>query len=109
MTNITFLAPFYIENKLYTEPSYRNSPKLTHSSPPPCLQADAESDSDDDTAAAGSNSTSTDAAGNDDLALINALTGAPLEGDSLLYVVPVCGPYSIMNNFKFKVKLTPGI
>ena len=76
---------------------------------PPHLQADAESDSDDDAAAAGSNSTSTDAATNDDLALINALTGAPLEGDSLLYVVPVCGPYSIMNNFKFKVKLTPGI
>ena len=74
-----------------------------------CPKADAESDSDDDAAATGSTSTSTDAAANDDLALINALTGAPLEGDSLLYVVPVCGPYSIMNNFKFKVKLTPGM
>jgi len=70
---------------------------------------DVDYDSDDDDGAA------TGVAGgagadnsNDDLALINALTGAPLEGDSLLYTVPVCGPYAIMNNFKFKVKLTPG-
>ena len=66
-----------------------------------------DSDSEDEAAAAGGAAASADAL-NEDLALINALTGAPLEDDSLLYVVPVCGPYAIMNNFKFKVKLTPG-
>ncbi len=28
--------------------------------------------------------------------------------DILLYAVPVCGPYTAMSNYKFKVKLTPG-
>ena len=68
------------------------------------MQPAADSDSEDDEAVG---SATTDAA-SADLALINALTGAPIEEDSLLYVIPVCGPYSVMNNFKFKVKLTPG-
>jgi len=65
-----------------------------------------DSDSEDEAAAVGTSASAE--ASNEDLALINALTGAPLEEDTLLYVVPVCGPYAIMNNYKFKVKLTPG-
>jgi hypothetical protein len=63
-------------------------------------------DSDDDDGAAGGAAVADAAA--DDVALINMLTGSPLEEDVLLYVVPVCAPYSVMNNFKYKVKLTPG-
>ncbi|XP_028966348.1 nuclear export mediator factor NEMF [Galendromus occidentalis] len=45
----------------------------------------------------------------DDLtAILNSLTGTPLPEDVLLYGVPVCAPYSIMTNYKFKVKVTPG-
>lgn len=40
--------------------------------------------------------------------LLDSLTGTPLPEDILLFCVPVCGPYSAMNNFKYKVKLTPG-
>ena len=36
------------------------------------------------------------------------LTGIPVAEDVLLYAVPMCGPYSIFSNFKYKVKLTPG-
>uniref|UniRef100_A0A915JIT5 Uncharacterized protein n=1 Tax=Romanomermis culicivorax TaxID=13658 RepID=A0A915JIT5_ROMCU len=41
----------------------------------------------------------------------DALVGIPAENDPdeiLLYAVPVCAPYSIMVNWKYKVKLTPG-
>eukprot|EP01137_Pigoraptor_chileana_P019675 Opistho-2@81013 len=41
--------------------------------------------------------------------LLNALTGAPLANDELLFAVPVCAPYSAMSAYKFRVKLTPGI
>lgn len=44
----------------------------------------------------------------EDLDLLDSLTGIPLPDDILLFCVPVCGPYSAMNNFKYKVKLTPG-
>jgi predicted ribosome quality control (RQC) complex YloA/Tae2 family protein len=37
-----------------------------------------------------------------------ALTGMPKKEDILLYAVPVCGPYEAMQNYKYKVKLTPG-
>ena len=39
---------------------------------------------------------------------VDQLTGCPVLEDTLLYAVPMCGPYSTFNNFKFKVKLTPG-
>lgn len=39
---------------------------------------------------------------------VEKLTGCPLPEDTLLYAVPMCGPYSAFNNFKYKVKLTPG-
>jgi hypothetical protein len=39
---------------------------------------------------------------------LDSLTGLPLADDVLLFAVPICGPYSAMQNFKYKVKLTPG-
>lgn len=36
------------------------------------------------------------------------LTGTPLPEDVLLYAVPVCAPYCVLKDFKYKVKLTPG-
>ncbi|RYH14201.1 DUF814 domain-containing protein [archaeon] len=36
------------------------------------------------------------------------LTEAPLPEDTLLFALPVCGPYMSMQRFKYKVKLTPG-
>lgn len=43
-----------------------------------------------------------------DLAVFETLTMAPLSEDTLLFVVPVCAPYSTMQKFKYKVKITPG-
>lgn len=40
---------------------------------------------------------------------LEKLTGCPVVEDTLLYAVPVCGPYSSMKDFKYKVKLTPGL
>ncbi|KAF7254942.1 hypothetical protein EG68_08639 [Paragonimus skrjabini miyazakii] len=40
--------------------------------------------------------------------LMDTLTGQPVDGDVLLYALPVCAPYSALMNYKFKVKLTPG-
>jgi NFACT protein C-terminal domain len=39
---------------------------------------------------------------------LEKLTGKPHPEDALLYAVPMCGPYSSLKDFKFKVKLTPG-
>lgn len=36
------------------------------------------------------------------------LTGCPLPEDTILYAVPMCGPYLSMQGLKYKVKLTPG-
>lgn len=43
-----------------------------------------------------------------DLELLSQLSGCPLPDDELLFAVPVVAPYSALNNYKFKVKLTPG-
>ncbi|XP_054084386.1 ribosome quality control complex subunit NEMF homolog [Zeugodacus cucurbitae] len=43
-----------------------------------------------------------------DVAMLDALTGQPLEGDELLFVIPVVAPYQSLQNYKFRVKLTPG-
>ncbi|KAG5190531.1 hypothetical protein JKP88DRAFT_352683 [Tribonema minus] len=40
--------------------------------------------------------------------VLDALTGVPLVNDILLHAVPVCAPYSCLQRYKFKVKLTPG-
>ena len=45
---------------------------------------------------------------NDETDMVDSLTGLPVDEDELLFVVPVCAPYSTLNNYKFKVKLTPG-
>ncbi|XP_059148218.1 ribosome quality control complex subunit NEMF-like [Physella acuta] len=43
-----------------------------------------------------------------DSALLDALTGVPVEEDELLFAVPVWAPYNAITNYKFKVKLQPG-
>ncbi|XP_018801731.1 PREDICTED: nuclear export mediator factor NEMF homolog [Bactrocera latifrons] len=43
-----------------------------------------------------------------DVAMLDALTGQPLEDDELLFVIPVVAPYQALQNYKFRVKLTPG-
>ncbi|XP_033164797.1 nuclear export mediator factor NEMF homolog [Drosophila mauritiana] len=43
-----------------------------------------------------------------DVDLLNSLTGQPHEGDELLFAIPVVAPYQALQNYKFKVKLTPG-
>ena len=40
--------------------------------------------------------------------MLDSLTGLPRADDTLLFAVPVCGPYAALQNYKFKVKLTPG-
>lgn len=39
---------------------------------------------------------------------LDKITGCPYPDDELLYAVPVCGPYSSLTRYKFRVKLTPG-
>ncbi|KAJ1435197.1 hypothetical protein B484DRAFT_359243 [Ochromonadaceae sp. CCMP2298] len=39
---------------------------------------------------------------------VEQLTGFPKPEDELLYALPVCAPYSSLQHFKYKVKLTPG-
>lgn len=40
--------------------------------------------------------------------MINTLTGVPVVEDELLFAVPVVAPYNTLQNYKYKVKLTPG-
>ena len=40
--------------------------------------------------------------------LIDTLAENPLADDVLLYSIPMCGPYSAFQNFKYKVKVIPG-
>ncbi|XP_041469518.1 nuclear export mediator factor NEMF-like [Lytechinus variegatus] len=42
------------------------------------------------------------------VSVLDTLTGCPDPEDLLLFAIPVCAPYNVMNNYKFKVKLTPG-
>ncbi|KAI4303092.1 hypothetical protein MLD38_038763 [Melastoma candidum] len=39
---------------------------------------------------------------------VDYLTGNPLISDILLYAVPVCGPYSAVQSYKYRVKIIPG-
>ncbi|KAH8312498.1 hypothetical protein KR044_011035, partial [Drosophila immigrans] len=43
-----------------------------------------------------------------DADLLDSLTGQPLEDDELLFAIPVVAPYQALQQYKFKVKLTPG-
>ncbi|XP_063700064.1 ribosome quality control complex subunit NEMF homolog [Culicoides brevitarsis] len=40
--------------------------------------------------------------------MIDTLTGLPVPEDELLFAIPVVAPYQTLQNYKFKVKLTPG-
>ncbi|GIM05839.1 hypothetical protein Vretimale_10215 [Volvox reticuliferus] len=42
------------------------------------------------------------------LSVLDSLTGLPRAEDLLLYAVPVCGPYTAIQSYKYKVKVTPG-
>lgn len=44
----------------------------------------------------------------DEIKLLNSLTGCPCAEDTLLFAVPVCGPYSSLLSYKYKVKIIPG-
>ncbi|CAG8694233.1 12579_t:CDS:10, partial [Cetraspora pellucida] len=44
----------------------------------------------------------------ENLTVLDTLTGIPLPDDNLLFAVPVCAPYTALQKFKYKVKLTPG-
>lgn len=39
---------------------------------------------------------------------VDYLTGNPLPNDILLYAVPVCGPHTALQSYKYRVKITPG-
>lgn len=39
---------------------------------------------------------------------VDYLTGNPLPSDVLLYAVPVCGPYTALQSYKYRVKIVPG-
>uniref|UniRef100_A0A6B2LSH8 NFACT protein C-terminal domain-containing protein n=1 Tax=Arcella intermedia TaxID=1963864 RepID=A0A6B2LSH8_9EUKA len=40
---------------------------------------------------------------------LTSLTGKPLPTDELLYCVPVCAPYETLKDYKYKVKVIPGM
>ncbi|XP_056666940.1 ribosome quality control complex subunit NEMF isoform X2 [Monodelphis domestica] len=50
----------------------------------------------------------TDQQGNEEN-LLDSLTGQPHSEDVLLFAIPICAPYTTMTNYKYKVKLTPGV
>jgi len=39
---------------------------------------------------------------------LDYLTGNPVPNDVLLYAVPVCGPYTALQTYKYRVKIVPG-
>ncbi|XP_020860442.1 ribosome quality control complex subunit NEMF isoform X1 [Phascolarctos cinereus] len=41
--------------------------------------------------------------------VLDSLTGQPYSEDVLLFAIPICAPYTTMTNYKYKVKLTPGL
>jgi hypothetical protein len=44
----------------------------------------------------------------DDSEELNKLTGKPSPDDVILCAVPVCAPYQVLSQYKYRVKLTPG-
>lgn len=50
----------------------------------------------------------TDLTPKESVSLIDSLTGLPLAEDLLLFAIPVCAPYTAIQSYKYKVKLTPG-
>ncbi len=43
------------------------------------------------------------------LTFLDALTEAPFADDILAFAIPVCAPYSAMSNYKYRIKLVPGV
>eukprot|EP01012_Entosiphon_sulcatum_P056212 TRINITY_DN794_c0_g1_i1.p1 TRINITY_DN794_c0_g1~~TRINITY_DN794_c0_g1_i1.p1 ORF type:complete len:1158 (-),score=237.40 TRINITY_DN794_c0_g1_i1:1156-4629(-) len=39
---------------------------------------------------------------------LDLFTGQPVASDTILFALPVCGPYSAMQQYKYRIKLTPG-
>ncbi|KAH6927814.1 hypothetical protein HPB50_008950 [Hyalomma asiaticum] len=60
------------------------------------LQADVEEDEEEGNV------------GDEQQRLLASLTGCPVAEDGLLFAVPVCAPYAAVQNYKHKVKVTPG-
>lgn len=60
------------------------------------VQADAEEDEDEGNV------------GDEQQRLLASLTGCPVAEDGLLFAVPICAPYGAVQNYKHKVKVTPG-
>ena len=54
------------------------------------------------------NETDEDGGAVDDSAELAKLTGKPSPDDVILCAVPVCAPYQVLSQYKFRVKLTPG-
>eukprot|EP00571_Detonula_confervacea_P013443 CAMPEP_0172305898 /NCGR_PEP_ID=MMETSP1058-20130122/7094_1 /TAXON_ID=83371 /ORGANISM="Detonula confervacea, Strain CCMP 353" /LENGTH=1253 /DNA_ID=CAMNT_0013017635 /DNA_START=32 /DNA_END=3793 /DNA_ORIENTATION=+ len=44
----------------------------------------------------------------DDTSELGKLTGKPTSQDLILHAIPVCAPYSVLSQYKYRVKLTPG-
>ncbi|KAG0225379.1 hypothetical protein BGW42_004465 [Actinomortierella wolfii] len=44
----------------------------------------------------------------ENLTFLDQLTSQPLPGDILHFAIPVCAPYTALQKFKYKVKVTPG-
>lgn len=44
----------------------------------------------------------------DEMAIVNSLIAMPETEDTLLFAMTTCAPYSAMQKYKFKVKVTPG-
>jgi len=44
----------------------------------------------------------------DDTGELGKLTGKPTAEDVILHAIPVCAPYSVLSQYKYRVKLTPG-
>ncbi|KAI3656797.1 hypothetical protein MP638_004174 [Amoeboaphelidium occidentale] len=44
----------------------------------------------------------------DEFSVLQSLTGQPQPDDVLLFALPVCAPYSAIENYKYKLKLLPG-
>ncbi|CAG9466235.1 unnamed protein product [Pedinophyceae sp. YPF-701] len=42
------------------------------------------------------------------LTQLDLLTGVPREADVLLHAIPVCAPYSALQGYKYRLKVTPG-
>ncbi|XP_005099828.1 nuclear export mediator factor Nemf [Aplysia californica] len=47
-------------------------------------------------------------AAQDDMNILNSLTGLPVTEDELLFAIPMCAPYNAILSYKYKVKLMPG-